>query len=422
MKVLYLHQYFNTPEMAGGTRSYEMARRLVEAGHEVHMITTDRTPSGRRGWYTTVEAGIEVHWLPVPYDNRMSYRQRLAAFSAFALQAGPRAARVGGDVVFATSTPLTIALPAVYASKRLGLPMVFEVRDLWPEVPIAMGALRGPVATGAARWLERFAYRNAARIVALSPGMAAGVVRAGYPAERVQVIPNGADLDVFRPDEAAARAFRASYPWLQDRPLVLYPGSLGRINGVDYLARLAAAVRDEAPEVRFLVIGAGIEQEKVVATARDLGVLDVNFFMFGRLPKRSMPAAFAAATVTTSLVIDLEATWANSANKFFDGLASGTPVAINHGGWQAELLEEADAGLVLPREIGAARARLLEALRSPEWLRRAGRNARRLAEERFSRERLAGQFETTLRLAWEERGAAPVAVPPVAAGGRNESP
>src|SRR5690606_7968658 len=133
--------------------------------------------------------------------------------------------------VFASSTPLTIALPGVYAARPRRVPMVFEVRDLWPQVPIAMGALRNPLARCVARALERFAYRNATRVVALSPGMAEGVVSTGYPAEHVVTIPNSADLELFRPDESRARSFRQRHPELGSGKIVLYAGTLGLANG-----------------------------------------------------------------------------------------------------------------------------------------------------------------------------------------------
>jgi glycosyltransferase involved in cell wall biosynthesis len=403
MKIVYLHQYFNTPAMTGGTRSYEMARRLVAAGHEVHVITSDRSPNAGGGWYRTEVEGIDVHWLPVRYDNAMGYAQRIRAFTAYALRAGPRAARLGGDLVFATSTPLTVALPGVYASKRLRVPMVFEVRDLWPDVPIAIGAIRGPVATGLARRLERFAYRNSARIVALSPGMREGVVRTGYPAARVHVIPNISNLELFDPARQDAAGFRARFPWLGGRPLVLYAGTLGKANGVGYLARVAAAALERDPEVRFLVIGGGKEEPLVRQEAARLGVLERNFFMLERLAKQDMPAAFAAATVTTSLFIGLPSLWHNSANKFFDGLASGTPVAINYGGWQAELLRDTGAGVQLDgTDPSAAADALIAAAHDPAYVARAGAAARRLAGERFEADHLAAQLE---RVLVEARGA-----------------
>jgi UDP-N-acetylglucosamine:LPS N-acetylglucosamine transferase len=143
MKIIYLHQYFNTPTMVGSTRSYEMARRLVAYGHEVHMITSWREDDGRKNWFKTEENGINVHWLPVPYSNEMGFYERIKAFVKFALGSAKKAIELKGDIVFATSTPLTIAVPGIIASKINRIPMVFEVRDLWPEVPVALGILRG---------------------------------------------------------------------------------------------------------------------------------------------------------------------------------------------------------------------------------------------------------------------------------------
>lgn len=399
MKIIYLHQYFRTLDMPGGTRSYEMARRFVDWGHEVHIVTSDqRRPIVTRGWRETREAGIHVHWLSVPYTNSMNYAARIRAFLTFASRAAFKAASLDGDVVFATSTPLTIALPAVYAAKRRGLPMVFEVRDLWPDLPIAIGALRSRWMIAAARRLERFAYRNAERIVALSPGMRDGIVRTGYPEDRIVVIPNSADLDLFGVDASAGERFRSERPWLGDRPLVVYTGTLGRINGVAYLVDVAASIRAEAPDVRFLIVGGGAEFDDVKRRARELGVFEDSVFMIDKLPKSEVPAVLSAATMATSLFVDLEEMWANSANKFFDALASSTPVAINYGGWQAKLLEEHRAGIVLdPRNPARAGTQLLDALREPEFLRSAGTNARRLAEEKFGRDDLASQLHDVLQ-------------------------
>jgi len=402
MKILYLHQYFNLPADPGSTRSYEMARRLVAAGHEVVMVTSDyRQRFGHRGWKVTREAGIEVHWLSVPYANRMGYGQRIKAFLQFAIGAATRAARIPADVVFATSTPLTIVLPGLFTARRQHIPMVFEVRDLWPELPIAMGALKGPLIPPA-RWLARLAYRNAAHIVALSPDMARGVEQWGVPAHRITVIPNASDLDLFQNAREAGEKFRKAHDWLQARPLVVYTGTLGRINGVDYLARVAAEVIKMAPDIRFLVVGEGAKEEEVRETARALGVLDVNFFMLPPFPKHQMPMILGAATVATSLFINLPEMWANSANKFFDALAAGTPLAINYRGWQAEVLTQTGAGIILPpHDASVAAKKLVQFIKDKERLTRASRAARQLAETRFNREHLARQLEKVLQEAVE---------------------
>ena len=398
MKILYLHQYFNTPDMSGGTRSYEMARRLVAMGHEVHIVTSNRNEgSGKKDWYEELIDGIHVHWLPVPYSNRMSYSERVKAFFAFALKAYGKAVFIGGDVVFATSTPLTIAIPGVRAAKKLKVPMVFEVRDLWPEVPIAIGALKNPLLIAAAKRLESFAYKNSARVIALSPGMADGVTKTGYPAGRVDIISNSSDLDLFKPDEEKAKGFRAACPELGSGPIVLYPGTLGLINGVSYFPKMAAAVLPHRPDIRFVVLGDGMEWDLVQNEARRLGVLNRNFFLYRQVPKKQVVAAFAAASVVTSFVIDIKELWANSANKFFDALASGTAVAINYGGWQEDLLMEFQAGVALSPDPLLGAAVLVDFFSDADRIRIAGINARRLAEECFSRDVLAARLERVLR-------------------------
>jgi len=403
MRIAYLHQYFNTPEMPGGTRSYEMGRRLAAAGHEVVMITSDRNPDAQTaGWRVSEVAGMQVHWLRNPYRSEMSYRRRIVSFSRFALSAGRRAAQTRPDLVFASSTPLTIALPGAFCARRLRIPMVFEVRDLWPDMPIAIGALRHPLTQAIARRLERYAYRNAERVVALSADMKRGVVRAGYPAQRVAVIPNSSDLSLFDVGPEPGRKLRASLPWLGDRPMVLYAGALGRINDAAYWVRVAEAAVPLDPDLCIVIVGDGAEREQILDEARERQVLDRNFHLLAPVPKCEIPAWFSAADIVTSVVLDLKEAWANSANKFFDGLAARKPIAINHEGWQADLLREEGAGIVLPvRDPAAAAAMLVERTRDRKWLRAAGGASARVARERFDREALAKRLDGVLRSARE---------------------
>src|SRR5690625_1708404 len=398
MKILYLHQYFNTPEMSGGTRSYEMARRLVAAGHEVHMVTSWRRPDkSSQDWFETNEAGIHVHWLPVPYSNHMSYGERIRAFFRFAHQAGKKAKELRGDIVFATSTPLTIAIPAVSAIKKLNIPMVFEVRDLWPELPIAIGALKNPAMIWAAKKLERWAYKHSSAIVALSPGMKEGVIKAGYPAAQIATIPNSSDNVEFAHNEAAAAQFRNQRPWLGDRPLLVYTGTFGKINGVTYLADLAKALLPVNQEIRILLVGSGREDTLLKDRATELGVLDKNLFIEDRIPKNQMPAVLSAATMACSVCIDLPEIRANSANKFFDALAASKPIMLNYGGWQHELINKHHCGVSLWRKPIDEAARLLaEHITNKTWLQEAGQASRLLAEQYFDRDKLAAQLEQVL--------------------------
>lgn len=407
MKIIYLHQYFNTPDMAGGTRSYEMARRLVAQGHEVHMITSGNPargfPSGR--WRQSEEAGIHVHWVSVAYDNKMGYLRRLRAFFEFALRAGPKAVSLGGDIVFATSTPLTIALPAVYASWRLKIPMVFEVRDMWPDVPIALGVLKNPLTVRAALWLEKFAYRHSSQIVALAPGMGEKIVAKGYPAGKVHIIPNGADFGLFRIDPEPGMEIRRRLAWLGDRPLITYIGTVGPVTNVGYLARVAAEAWKLDPDIRFAVVGDGKDKVNVRKMADKLGVLDRNFFMFDAIPKRDVPVWLSATDLAVILISGPRIVWQDSVNnKFFDALAAGRPVANNFEGWSALLARDYGAGLILDSQDhkGAAET-LVKTLRDRAWLDQAGRKANELGRSMFDRDMLAEKLEAVLTAAVRNR-------------------
>jgi glycosyltransferase involved in cell wall biosynthesis len=416
VRLVYITQYYSTPSMVGGTRAYEWVSRLVAAGYDVHVVTSDKRAQG--GSVVTVESGATVRWLPVRYDNSMSIPRRMVAFLQFAVLAAWHARRARADVVFASSTPLTVAIPALAALVGRSTPLVFEVRDLWPDVPIAMGGLRNPVLKGAARALERAAYRNATRVIALSPEMRAGVVRAGFPREAVALVPNASDLDLFRRPgaEEEGERFRREHAWLGDRPLVLYTGTIGRVNDLVSMVEIAAAARTLDPDLRFLVVGEGAERDNVVDLARRRGVLDETFFLLPPRPKAEMPGLFAAASLTTSFVADIPVLRWNSANKVFDGFAARRPVATNLDGSIGGLLRQTGAGLVLDRDPGTAARQLVDFLTDPDAVADAELASGALGDRCFSRDVLFEVFEDAVAGASREgrvvRRLRPADVPP----------
>lgn len=399
MRVVYLHQYFRTPGMAGGTRSYEFARRLVDRGHEVHIVTSDTDASRMRGratWRTSVESGAIVHWASVPYENAMSYRDRMRAFGRFAWLAARRAAAIEQDIVFATSTPLTIAVPGVYSAQRRRVPMVLEVRDVWPEVPIALGALRSPLTRRAALMLEDWAYQHSKHVIALSPGMADSI-RARFPDVPLTIVPNGCDRELFADADRVGRSVRSATPWLGERPLILYAGTLGFANGVGYLVRMAADLRETHPHLRIAVVGRGGEEQHLRRLATQLGVLNSNLFMVDHVTKSEIVRLFGACDLAISTFIDQPVLCANSPNKVFDAWAAGRPVAINHEGWLADILRRTGAGLVLPAGDPASAARLVAGFLADERRVAAARAAaRRVAEAEFDRDLLFRRVERVL--------------------------
>jgi len=412
MRILYIHQYFVTPSGAGGTRSYEFARRLVQRGHEVTLVTSNALMPDYAGITerTTAECdGFQLVVLPVAYDQRMSYSRRTKSFFEFAAAAAKESMRHDADVVFATSTPLTVALPGLFARLAKRVPLVFEVRDSWPTLPIALGALQHPVAKAAARALEWVAYHGSAQVVALSPGMAKDVTARGFPSGRVTVIPNGCDIDLGEVSTHEVETFRRSlFPDVRaDQPLVVYAGNMGISHDPGWLIDVAVQMRAIDRDVRFALVGGGALAKEVEERARMEGVLDRNLYVRPPVPKADVPKLLRASAMATSTAAPIRELEDNSANKFFDALANGVPVALNYGGWQADLLGAYEAGVVLPygRPDRAAR-KLHETLRDGARMARLRNGAARLAREHFDREVLTRSLEQVFERAVEVRRAA----------------
>jgi glycosyltransferase involved in cell wall biosynthesis len=399
MRILYLHQFFITREGVGGTRSYEFARRFAAHGHRVRMLTAG---DGRRE-----QDGIEVVGVRGAYSDymaatAMSYPRRMLAFARFALGAtvaalrGPRP-----DVILATSPPLTMALPALAASLRHRVPFAFEVRDLWPEAPIQMGALRGRTLQWLARALERFVYARAAAIVALSPGIRDGVIAAGVPQAKVELVPNASDLELFSPEADGAEVRERL--GLGDSFVCSYFGAMGEANDLTQVVEAAALLEQRGEDrVRFVLLGEGKRRPELEELARALGARNVVFD--DPVPDKSAVARLAAASdACLTLFKDVPVLATNSPNKLFDTFAAGRPAIVNTPGWMRELVEQNEAGLFArPGDPGDLADKVLLLRDSPELAERYGRNARALAEREFDRDRLAARL-----LALLERLAAP---------------
>lgn len=387
MRIVYLHQYFTTPDQGGGTRSYEFARRWVQWGHEVHVIRIgSSTGHAASKWQLMEIDGIHVHSLRLQYSNTMGFYRRLTAFGRYAVQAIGRARSLHPDVVYATSTPLTVAVPAIAASIAGGAPYVFEVRDLWPDVPIALGYLDNPLLRAAALSLEREAYRRAAHIVALAPGMKEDIQAKGVPADKVSVIPQGCDTPVFRNSNPAQ--VRAENPWLGQGPVFLYAGAIGQANGLKYLVDLATAMATVAPGAQFVVLGEGKERPQLEDLAAERGLLGRTIHFLGVRSKLEVANWVAASTATLALLTGPRVLWKDAVqNKFFDSLAAERPIATNNNGWQTHIAQEEGVGIMLdPHEPARAAQQLMDMVSDIEFMSRVPLNCRRLAETRFNRD------------------------------------
>lgn len=375
MKITYIHQHFSLPEEGGGSRPYEFARRMAQEGHDVTMLC-----GGSEALDVEYE-GIHVKRFAIEYRNSMSVPARISSFIRFMSCASVAAAKMESDVIYASSTPLTIAVPGIAGKLFRRVPFIFEVRDLWPSVPIELGYLNNRLAVWLARALEKVAYYNADSIVALSPGMRDGVLKIS-PTKEVAMIPNACDFALFSRTAKQRADFRKFQGWRDDETIVVYAGGFGPVYELDWVTRLAGAVKDDG--IRFILIGEGKDSDMVYRLAGEIG-LDPGKMFLGLLPREKVADYFAAGDIVLSSVRQEPCLEDASINKIFDGMAAGRPILVNHGGWLKDAVVTAQAGWKLDRSIETAAEQLREIARDKSLLGEAGRNSAELGRACFDR-------------------------------------
>jgi glycosyltransferase involved in cell wall biosynthesis len=409
MRVLYFDPKFLTPRHAAPTRAYSIARRLVERGHDVTMVARDPRwlavgPTAPPGLFSRRERvdGIDVIWLRIPYEQRFSKTKRLLSYGGYTVAASVASLRLGKpDAVYASSTPLTSGVPGALASRLRGVPFVFELQDLWPAVPAALGYVKPGFELSVAEWLEDVLYANADRLVVCSEAVVTALVERGIPSEKVVLVPNFSDTDLFDPEKRDGR-FRATHG-LNGKFVAVYAGAMGASNGVHQLADAGAALKRAGDQdIRIVAVGEGYEKLALLHRVRAEG-LD-NVLVLPPVPREQVPGLVGSADVTLTVFAPNPALELNSPNKFFDSLAAGRPVVVNVDGWLRRLVEVNEAGVYVPAGDGEALAQALRELAGQrDRLREMGANARALAEKEFARDLLVDRVVETLEEAASRR-------------------
>lgn len=397
MKILYIHQYFSTPEGSVGTRSYEFGRRLVAAGHEVTILCgvshLTHVPAKTKG--------MRMIRIPVSATNRDGMMKRTWAFFRFALLSAWHAVKADCDLVYASSTPLTVGLPALAARYIRGRRMIFEVRDLWPELPKAMGVIRNPVLLWLLDWFETRCYRGASACVGLSPGIVTGILRK-VPGKRVELIPNGCDIDFFGIDAKGQKpkvGNDLSGLAARSAPFTaLFCGAHGRANGLDAVLDAAAVLEAGGrTDIRLLFVGDGQLKPALKARAERENLRNCVFV--DPVPKHELAGMMAEVQAGLMILADVPAfQYGTSPNKFFDYLAAGLPVLCNYQGWVTDLIRENECGMSTPPGNAEAFANALVRLADDPALRtEQAKSARKLAEREFDRDKLFARMEALVK-------------------------
>lgn len=396
MHVLYFHQHFSTPKGSAGTRSYEMAQALLREGHRVTMVcgsyvqgNTGLTGPFTKGRRRGAVDGIDVIEFNLDYGNHMGFMQRLRVFAKFAAGSIGVALREPADVVFSTTTPLTAGIPGIFARWFRRKPFVFEVRDLWPELPKAMGVITNPVALWLMSVLEWMSYRSANRLIGLSPGIVEGIAKRGVDASRIELVPNGCDLSLFTSPSGSWRPEGVR----DDQLLAVFTGTHGNANGLDAVLDAAAVLKELGrDDIRIALVGQGREKPRLQKRAREEKIDNVLFL--DPVPKTQLSGLMSGADIGLQVLRNVPAFYfGTSPNKFFDYISAGLPVLNNYPGWLAKLISENDCGFTVPADDPHAfAAALTEAADDPATLVLKGENAQDLAKREFSREDLSRKW------------------------------
>jgi glycosyltransferase involved in cell wall biosynthesis len=391
MKILYFSQWFGTSNTAGGSgRPYDISKYMVKAGHHVHIICG--VPSGVEPmpWYklfkNEVIDGINVTSCNVIYKPEFGFFRRAWSFIRFLVLATLAIYFVKKpDIVFASSTPLTIGIPGYLAAKFRRAPFVFEVRDIMPEAFVESGALKPGLTVWLAERLEAFIYAKAVRIMVVSPDFKKRLVARGLPAEKFRVSPLGADGNIFlnvKPDEEFLDKYN-----LRGKKIAIYTGAHGRANGLDYVIEAAEFSKDN-PNIVYVLLGEGGKKEQYKQLAREKGL--TNLVFADGVQKERVPGILAVCDIGLMILRYYGLPRPVLPNKIFDYMFMGIPAIVNFYGPTKEMVEDIGCGVFANPEAPKDLADKVVMLADDSEIRRQmGEKGQKIAWEKYDRKNLA---------------------------------
>lgn len=416
MRILFLSHYFPPEVNAPASRTFEHCREWVRSGHQVTVVTcAPNHPRGvlypgyrNRVWQRETREGIEVIRVRTYITANEGFLRRSLGYLSFLVAcvcAAPFLPRA--DVLITTSPQFFNGLAGYPVKVLKRIPWVLEIRDLWPESILAVGAVRNRSLIRVLSGLERFAYRRCDHLVPVTEAFRRYLLGKGVPADKITVVRNGVDARVYRAD-GDGRTLRASLG-LADRFVVSYVGTHGMAHGLESLLQAAVLLRGDA-RIAFLMVGDGAERTRLLKLRDELGATNVT--MLEQQPKERMPEIWAASDASLVLLKKLPLFETVIPSKIFESMAMRKPVILGVGGEAREIIEEARAGIAVePESVVAIAAAVQRLAGEPTLAAELGRNGRDYVTANFDRRALALRFATMLQS---------MALPHLQAGARQE--
>lgn len=405
MHILVVHQYYLGKNDAGGSRWNQLAKYWAQAGHKITVLAgtvhyaTGKKRSEYRGKFVVREQDIknvEVLRCYVSESYNKSFIGRFWAYLSFAISSIWAGLFHTGkcDVIICTSPPLTVGFTGWILSKLKKVPMVFEVRDLWPESAIDTGVLTNKWLIKMGYWLERRSYKSANWINVLTPAFERTLIeKKGVRPDRTSMIPNGADLDVFKPGE--------HNNWVREKHslggkfIVTYVGAHGVANHLIQILKTAKLFKDNK-DVVFMLVGDGMEKPMLKEKAVEWGLDNVLFV--DSVPKNVIADYITASDVCTAVLKKVDTFKMVYPNKVFDYMATARPVIIGIDGAARKLIEDARAGIyVEPENTEEFVEAVLKLKENPQLCNEYGENGLNFVRQNFGRGILAERYMDILR-------------------------
>jgi len=404
MYILVIHQYFLDKNQGGGTRFNQFAKYWTEAGHNVTVIagmvdyTTGQKLDKWKGKFMVEEneQNVTVIRTHVSEQYNKSFLGRLWGYFSFTFSASLALLKLKErpDIVIATSPPLFIGIPGFIAKILFRIPFIFEVRDLWPESAIETGILKNKIIINMSYWLEKVIYRRANAINVLTPAFRKALIDKGIPEEKVWMIPNGADMDLFK-NEKVYSDIRAEYDWT-NKFVILYIGAHGVANNLEQLVFTAEKLEKQLPQVLIVCIGDGMEKAKLINLVKEKRLQNVSFIP--PQPKEKIKDFVYACDVGIAVLKKIDVFKTVYPNKVFDYMACAKPVILGIDGVAKDLVvNQAKCGIYCePENVDEIVDAIKTYYNHHELRRQHGENGFNFVKNNFNREVLARNYLVNL--------------------------
>lgn len=404
MRILYLSQYFFPEIGATQARTQELAGFLTKQGHHVTVVTEiPNHPSGivhpeYRGKLVDRAQleGIDVIRVWVYASQNKTFFRRMLFYISYmfnAFLAGILLTRGKYDLIYVTSPPLFVGAAGLWLSRLKKIPMVFEIRDLWPESAVQLGELTNRLAIDLATRLEESIYNHSARLVAVTNGIKTRLIERGEPERKISLIPNGANINLYNFRSKSRYNIRRELK-LDNKFVAVYAGIFGIAQGLETILESAILLEKEK-DVHFLMIGEGPVKEKIIKMSNDLRLPNITFL--SAVPRDLMSAYLSAADASIIPLRNIPIFNGALPTKMFDAWACERPLILCVDGEARLVLEKAYGGLYVPPEEPAKLSEAILQLRDdPVLAKKMGVNGRKFTKENYSRITLATELERIL--------------------------